>query len=153
MSSNDCISASTAASLLGVTSQTVRNWIRAGKLEGWQGTNGRWSVKRGSLDLADLSTKMPASGADDLERRLSSLGQTVDALQNERAAVQQTLEAVERERDRHRADAAALRDAAIRMNLMSRDVATAVRQMLDVLEQQSELVSQLLAPSTVSELQ
>ena len=41
---------STAAKILGVTTHTVRNYLDAGKLEGFALPGGMWRVYRDSLD-------------------------------------------------------------------------------------------------------
>ncbi|WP_194819307.1 helix-turn-helix domain-containing protein [Nocardia sp. XZ_19_385] len=45
----DLISVKTAATLLGVDSNTIKNWIKAGQLQGWL-LNGRmWRVERDAV--------------------------------------------------------------------------------------------------------
>ncbi len=49
---NDSVPASIAAEVLSVTSQTIRNWVRAGIVAGYRDDTGHFHVKAGELEAA-----------------------------------------------------------------------------------------------------
>ncbi|MGW4121367.1 helix-turn-helix domain-containing protein [Nocardia sp. NPDC004711] len=58
------ISVKTAADLVGMSPQTIRNWIKTGDLEGFRVKNGPWRVNRDELlDLVQPVRPGSAGGA------------------------------------------------------------------------------------------
>lgn len=140
-----------AAKRLGVTPQTVRNWLASNKLGGQRRQSGRWEVDpqsvaevRGALSQASAQGHELAA----IESRLEELVTTVDAM---RAQLQEDLEGAERERSQHRAEVIALRGAALEVNAAAQALHGGVDQMLEVLSHQSQALSHLLGPGTVSD--
>ena len=143
-----------AARRLGVTPQTVRNWIAGERLTGWR--QGRaWVVDAASLE-ACAATRPAAPPAArkpaEVEERLRELTAAVDRLVARESDSAMLLEALQRERDRFRAEAASAKAAALRVNAAARETDKAVRQLLDVMEAQADALTQLLAPSTAEDL-
>jgi transposase len=142
-----------AAARLGVTTQTVRNWIRRGDLDAR--LRGRtWVIDGASLQR--LATTRPRrsdrASSGPIEDRLEDLTAAVERLTASQSTSAELLEALRRERDRFRAEAAASKEAALRVNSAARDTHRAVRQLLDVLEHQADALTQLLAPGSPEDL-
>jgi hypothetical protein len=76
----------------------------------------------------------------------------VNALGNSNAAAERLLEATERERDKHRAEAAAVREAALRLVASAQETNSAVSGLLGVLQSQQDALIQLLAPGSPADL-
>lgn len=146
MSSRSILTATEAAAKLGVSSQSVRNWIRGGNLIATKGQNGRWLVAADSVEhrCRLLGRDRLCLGASDAPRAESGRTAGDDS--------ERLIAALERERDRHRSDAAAARAAAIELNAAAREIDGAVRHLLDVLTRQSDALTQLLAPGTPEDL-
>lgn len=138
-----------AAEALGVSTQTVRNWIKDGKLEGWKSPNGRWHVDDRSLrDCAGGRGATDGTIADKLDR----LSADVAALGEADRLSARLLEAAERERDRYRADAAAIRDTALQLVAAADETQQAVTLLLEIMARQRDALSQLLAPGSPQDL-
>jgi hypothetical protein len=58
------------------------------------------------------------------------------------------LKALERDRDRHRADAVAARETAIRLNAYCEELVAALSRLVDAMRQQLAAVDQLLLPGS-----
>jgi excisionase family DNA binding protein len=153
--------ASEVASRLAVTSQAVRDWIHAGNLAARK-EGRRWLVdakdferfaqaRRGREQLTPVAVgdQHRTVGVEDQLRRLA---EAVARLGEREAASARLVEALERERDRFRAEAAASKEAALRVNAAAREIDTAVRRLLDVLELQADALTQLLAPASPEDL-
>lgn len=144
----DNVGASEAARRLGVTSQTVRDRIRAGSLTGRKDDRGRWRVPEDVLPVAPAALEDdPSIGArvDHLEHELAELR----AAQDRGAHVSDALAA---ERDRYRAEAVAARDAAARLNIAVAEASATARSLLNALDAQTESLTQLLAPGSPADL-
>lgn len=147
-------SATEAARALEVSPQTVRNWIRNGTLAGRK-SNGTWRVEVRSVEtrLAERPAKLShALPPTEVQSRIDELASSVQRLLERDQAAERLLASTERERDRFRAEALAAREAALRVNAAARETDAAVRHLLDVLRQQSEALTQLLAPGSAEDL-
>jgi Helix-turn-helix domain len=145
---------SNAALRLSVTPQTVRNWIRSGTLKAKK-DNGIWVVDSASVERCAAARPLPAAGvrADGgTEKRLEDLTAVVAALVARERSAEDLLEALQRERDRFRSEAATAKEAALRVNAAARETQAAVRQLLAVLELQTDALTQLLVPSSLEDL-
>lgn len=144
-----------AAEELGLSSQRVRDLIRAGKLEACKRSNGRWLIDATSFRsyLASGDAQKPRRPTHrEIARRLNELSAAVTALvESDRTSVS-LLDAVERERDRYRADAAAVREAALRLLASAEDTQNAVVTLLNVMRTQGDALAQLLAPGSPQDL-
>jgi hypothetical protein len=156
MTSDGRITVGRAASELGLSPQAVRNLIRAGKLVANKAPNDRWR-----LDGRSVSSYLAAHGrkkqhdavaADEIKRRLDDLTRSIDVLMDADRSSVRLLEALERERDRYRADAAAVRAAALGLVASAQDTQSAVAQLLEVLQRQGDALVQLLAPGSPQDL-
>ena len=104
-----------AADQLWVTTQTVRDWLRAGRLRGRKGPSGRWEVEDASVEelRSELKRGTPRvdyrKGAQLFEAKVATLEAKVSEI-SQRAA------SMEFERDRFRAGALAARGAALELN-------------------------------------
>lgn len=138
-----------AAEVLGVTTQTVRNWIDSGKLKGSKGLNGRWQI-----DAVSLHERAEAHGAADhaIALKLDRLSVDVTAMMEADRASTRLLAAVERERDRYRVDAASIRDAALQLVAAADETHQAVAALLEIMARQRDALSQLLAPGSPHDL-
>ncbi|HUX86329.1 MAG TPA: hypothetical protein VMW65_04955, partial [Chloroflexota bacterium] len=67
-------------------------------------------------------------------------------------AAERLVRAIEADRDRYRADAATSREAALRVNAAARDLRDVVQRLVGVLDEQSEALTQLLAPATPADV-
>jgi chromosome segregation ATPase len=148
------ITVSEASRRLGRCPQTVRNWLGRGKLSGSQEQGNRWLVEAKSVDelLAELGRKEPDNDIAALRREVNRLASVVEELRKEGPRSASEIEALERERDRYRADAVAMRQAALSLNAASGDVHEAVSQALSVLRHQQDALAQLLGPGTPQDL-
>jgi excisionase family DNA binding protein len=137
---------------LSVTQQAVRDWIRAGELAARK--HGRiWLVD--ARDLERFAGTRPARqqpASDSVGDQLRELTEAVAQLGEREAASARLVEALERERDRFRAEAAASKEAALRVNAAAQEIDKAVRRLLEVLELQADALTQLLAPSSPDDL-
>lgn len=146
---------SQAAGELGLSTQAVRNLIRSGKLEAGKDPEGRWLIDSTNLSeyLALYGRSKPASpGLDRIEERLDELSRSVASLRESNASATQLLEMTERERDKYRADAAAVREAALRLVGSAQETNSVVSGLLNVLQQQEDALVQLLAPGYLDDL-
>jgi helix-turn-helix protein len=144
-----------AAAELGLSTQAVRNLLRSGKLAGYKDPEGRWLIEVESLTeyLALHGRHKPAvPGLGELERKLDELTRAVGSLQESNFAAARLLEVTERERDSHRAEAAAARETALRLIGSSRETRAAVFQLLTAVEHQEEALVQLLTPGSLEDL-
>ncbi len=149
------MSVTTSAHELGCSRQTIRNWLHEGKLAGAQRENGRWDVDAAGVNdhLVKLGRKRSASSdTTELAGEVRRLATVVEELEQRESSAATALEALTRERDRYRAEAATMREAAIRLNAAAADAHGAMRQTLTVLEQQREALAQLLAPGSPDQL-
>ena len=141
-----------AATQLGVTPQTIRNWLANHKLDGHQDGRKRvWRVTTQSVEAATPRTpgiRLSAASGDGIP----AVRQMLEQLLARETSAERVLTAVERERDRYRADAAAVREAAIRVNRAADDLRQVIPSLVGVLEEQSDALAQLLGPTTPAEL-
>jgi hypothetical protein len=140
---------------LGLTSQGVRDLIRAKKLDGVKDPEGRWLVTTKSLAryIAEHGTRTTTDpGIDRMERRLDDLARSVETLLESNGVGSKLLTATERERDKHRAEAAAVREAALRLVASAQETNGAVQRLLGVMQRQEEALVQLLAPGSLDDL-
>jgi excisionase family DNA binding protein len=153
---NDCkstlptskITAREAATRLGVTPQTIRNYVRAGKLEGDKDAAGLWRVSAETVERMSSRPALPV----DVVARVSRLAEEVGKLRGRADTADQLVAALERERDRFRGDAAAAREAALILVGNARELDAATRTLLTALEAQANALVQLLAPATAEDL-
>lgn len=138
-----------AAKELGVTTQTIRNRIKSNKLEGWRDSNGRWHVNPASLGACD---EAPGVSGDTIALKLDRLSADVKAIMDTDRASGRLLDAVERERDRYRADAASIREAALQLVAAADETHQAVAALLRIMARQRDTLSQLLAPGSPQDL-
>jgi predicted transcriptional regulator len=144
-----------AAARLGVTGQTIRNWLSSGDLRGRR-TGRAWEVEVPSIEEA-LAVRRASSrdihpGTSDAERQLRALESAVEELRRARESDATRIEALEQERDRYRADALAARAAALRSISSSEKLDESTRQLLDALKEQREALIQTLAPGSPADL-
>ncbi len=103
---------------------------------------------------------LPAGGSratrtvalDALLQRLDRIEERVGQVAASQAAAEEAREALARERDQHRADAAAAREAALRLTGVARDAVGASRQLLEALEGQADAIAQLVGPGSPRDL-
>jgi hypothetical protein len=148
------LSVTEAAGRLLVTGQTVRNRLKRGELDGRK-QGAKWVVDAESVDKAAselTATPLKPVASAGVEERLERLTKAVERLARREAASSELVAALQRERDRFRAEAAASKEAALRVNSAARETDQAVRQLLDVLALQSDALTQLLAPSSPEDL-
>jgi excisionase family DNA binding protein len=144
-----------AADELGLSTQAVRNLIRSDKLDGHKDPGGRWRIDAASVSdrVAKYGRRKRAeSDVRGIERTLDELARSIDFLLESERSSARLLDAVERERDRHRADAATARDAALRLVASAQDTDSAVSELLGVLQKQRDALVQLLAPGSPQDL-
>lgn len=152
---SEFISVGTAATELGRSTQTMRNWLDKGRLVGRRRANNDWEVKQDSVDaaVAQFGRKDASiSRLADLSAEVRRLAEVVDEIQRDKTNPSESLGAVAKERDRYRAEAATMRAAARSLNAGAQDVNGAVRQLLSVLERQSDAITSLLGPPSPEEL-
>jgi hypothetical protein len=145
---------SDAALRLAVTPQTVRNWIRSGTLKAKK-QDGIWAVDAASIERCAAARPLRAARErvdGSTEKRLEDLAALVATLAAREHTADDLLEALQRERDRFRSEAASAKEAALRVNAAARETHAAVRQLLAVLELQTDALTQLLAPSSLQDL-
>jgi excisionase family DNA binding protein len=142
------ITAREAATRLGVTPQTIRNYVRAGKLEGDKDAAGSWRVSAEAVERMSTRPALPG----DVVARVSRLAEEVGELRGRADTANQLVAALERERDRYRGDAAAAREAALILVGNARELDAATRTLLTALEAQANALVQLLAPATPEDL-
>lgn len=146
------ISASEAAERLGVSSQTIRNWAKTKKVKARK-VAGKYWVELSSVGATRLPDAPAGEPSSIHEARLKELEARVDQLAAAQASgADSNLSAAEAERDRSRAEASSAREAALRVNAASEELAKAVRGLLDVLTLQSDALRQLLAPASLEDL-
>jgi hypothetical protein len=133
----------------------VRDLIHAEKLDGFKDPEGRWLITSESLDryIVEHGTRAAAEpGIARIERRLDDVVRSVEKLRESNAVGTELLAATERERDRHRADAAAVREAGLRLVASAQETNEAVQGLLGVLQRQQDALVQLLAPGSLDDL-
>jgi Helix-turn-helix domain len=143
------------AKKLGLSTQAVRNLIRSGKLKADKDPEGRWLIDAASADryLAEYGRRNPApAGMERVEERLGELARSVESLRESNVSATQLLETTERERDKHRAEASAVREAALRLIGSAQETNLVVAGLLKVLKQQEDALVQLLAPGSLDDL-
>jgi predicted transcriptional regulator len=143
-----------AAEELGVTSQTVRNQVRAGLLAGRKDDRGRWRVEASSVQ-ASLDTHGRGAHGDATASLRSDVRRLATALEELRAnwtLASDGADMLRGERDRYRAEAAAARSAAVSLIAAAREVEGAVKQTLKILDLQADALVQLLAPGSPEDL-
>jgi hypothetical protein len=155
-SNGEWVRVSALAQRLGLSSQAVRDLIRAGKLKGTKDPEGRWLIEAESAEAyAATHARGKADGAADIariEKKLDELATSVSSLRQENPLATRLLETTERERDKHRADAAAVRETALRLAASAQETHVAVSGLLNVLRGQQEALIQLLAPGSPADL-
>ena len=137
MPPNKYLTTGAAADELGVSTQTVRNFLRASSLQGAKSESGRWRV-----DAASVEEYLAANGSKlerpDTRDRIDELTVAVRELSARDVAAERLVADFQRERDRYRADAAAAKGAALAVNAAARELDHAVRSMLEVLAAKSQ---------------
>ena len=153
---DDRIGAGQAADELGLSTQGVRDLIRAQKLDATKGPNGRWSINATSVEgyLEEHGRKRgrTQSDVDSMRERLAELGQSIAVLMEDRRSSDRLFQALERERDRYRADAVASRAAAAAILASTKDTYSAVEGLLDALRKQENALTQFLTPGSLQEV-
>jgi hypothetical protein len=153
-----------AAEILDVSEQTVRNWCRQRLLECEVKSPRKWFVDRTSVERYHADHPRPGRSAEafpsppessdtlaSLREELLRLSKAVHDLRD-RSGDSSELEAIEWQRDHYRADAAAVRAAAISINTAAQELRAVLVSLLAVLDTQSEALSQLLAPASPQDL-
>lgn len=146
-----------------MSDQTVRNRVRSGPLRGRKDASGYWQVEAASVEEylaahglefaeADLADGAVASRIEELNVKVDALLARDAASAGLVAALERECASLGRERDHHRADAAAAKAAALDVNAAARELDGGVRSMLEVLRRQSDALTQLLAPGSPDEL-
>jgi hypothetical protein len=155
MSAQEWIRVTTAAGQLGLSSQAVRNLIRADKLNAVKDPEGRWLIDAASADeyLAARGRHKPETlGLPGVERGLHELALEVRRLSETRATAALLLEEAERDRDRYRSEASAAKAASLALISASRETRAAVSGLLDSMRHHEDALIQLLTPGTAEEL-
>lgn len=159
MTSNASVGVGQAADALGVTTQTIRNWIGSNKLKASKGRNGRWQVDAASLrdcaqalDAAGNVRRTASAESNEIALKLDRLSGEVTAMMEADRSSERLLAAVERERDGYRADAASVREAALQLVAAADDTYQAVATLLKIMARQRDALSQLLAPGSPRDL-
>jgi excisionase family DNA binding protein len=134
-----------AAERLGLTTQAVRNRIRAGTLPGTKDERGRWRIPSGAVPRAPLTAVIP----DSLDDRVAALERELGALREAQAHREADLQ---NERDRHRADAVAAREVALHLNAAVAEARAAAQSLLNALDAQADALTQLLTPGSPADL-
>jgi hypothetical protein len=154
---SELVTASEAAIMLDVSSETVRKYLLAGKLSGQRNDSGRWYAKRASVEahlaMFGQSTRPHISNHRELAAEVRRLAEAVDRLERRETGSSEDRAALARERDRYRADASTMRETALQLNAAAQEAGGALRQVLAVLEHQSAALSQLLTPGLPQDLQ
>lgn len=140
------VGASEAARRLGLTPQAVRDRIRLGTLPGHKNERGQWRVPEAALPAA---ANEPAAT---LAKRVAALEREVEVLRTARGEHDGLLAAIAADRDRHRADAIAAREAALQLNVTIAELRASVRSLLNALDGQAHALTQMLAPGSPEEL-
>jgi predicted site-specific integrase-resolvase len=142
------VSVTETAKLLGLTPQAVRDRIRAGSLPGQKDDRGRWRIPPHAVPAASgVSAESQA-----VDARLATVERQVADLVDARELHIEFVSTLSAERDRYRADAAAAREAAARMNVALAETRDTVRSLLNALDAQSEALTQLLTPGSPADL-
>jgi hypothetical protein len=155
MQSTLWIRVSQLAEELGLSNQAVRDLIHAGKVSAAKDPEGRWLIdgeSARSYVAAHAPAKTATSDVKRLEEKLDRLVSGLGELQSANATAQQLLAATERERDAHRAEASAVREAALRLVSSAQETHTAVSGLLNVMKGQQDALIQLLAPGSPADL-
>lgn len=143
-----------AARALGETPENTRLRLLRKELVGEQrGKGRRWHVEAESL--ARLVDLRPARASvdrriDQLTAEMREIAAEVEHLRT-RAGTAEELHTVRRERDRYRAEASTMREAAIRANAAQRAAAKGFRDVLDALDYQADALTELLGPRSPEE--
>ncbi len=145
------MSTGAAAKALNVTPQTVRDWIRAGRLKAGRAANGRFSVDAASVEML-AGSRSSSAAATPADPALADILRALRELQAQELASARLLEAVERERDRYRAEASAMREAALQLSAAASETDAGVRHLLEVLGRQRQALVQVLTPNSPEEL-
>jgi hypothetical protein len=87
-----------------------------------------------------------------VQQQLAQLTAIVDGLVERDRAAGDRLAAIEDERDRYRAEAAAAKEVALRVNAAAREAGEGTRKLLEALELQADALSQFLAPGSPADL-
>jgi hypothetical protein len=150
----ETLSTGAAAALLNATPQSIRDWVRDGRLLGQKGANGRFRVDRASAELLRRE-RVPGSEpahAAEVVATLADISTEVEHLRDRDELYERLLAQLEAERDRYRADSSTLRGAAIELLAAARETDAGVRALLGALDRQSEALVQLLGPGTPGDL-
>ena len=146
-----------AAAHLGVSTETIRQRLQSGELQGDREPNGRWLVRKTTVDarLAKVGKKNRSDWndrpeeIDDLQELRDRVGRLEDRLQ----AAEQELQRVIGERDRYRAEASTLRATAIHFQASAHEASVALRAALAGLENaQSQSLSAMLGPRSPGDI-
>jgi excisionase family DNA binding protein len=142
------ISATEAAKRLGVSSQTIRNWIGTGDLRATKQRD-RWVIDPDSLAvLGKRRGVLRASTAPpELAIQVGELIRMVSAISDRQDELMRSMDSLRQERDRFRAESATARESALAANAVAAKTQEAVGQLLEALQLQTNSVSQLLLPA------
>jgi chromosome segregation ATPase len=150
-----------AAEQLGENVETTRLRLVHRQLKG-EKRGRRWFVEPQALakEVAERGgTRSPLARIDSLEANVGALAAEVERLGVEFAELRDRpndptleLEVLRRERDRYRAEASTLREAAIRANAGQRSIAAGFRKVLDAVDENADALTELLGPRDVSDL-
>lgn len=136
------------AERLGLTTQAVRDRIRAGTLPGTKDERGQWRIPSRAVP----STPGAAASPSSLDDRVAALEHELGTLRNARDAQAHRQADLQRERDRHRADAVAAREVALHLNAAVTEARAAAQNLLNALDAQSDALTQLLTPGSPADL-
>jgi len=146
----ETISVAEAAKRLGCTTQTVRNWLQAGKLTGHQtGKRRIWHIDEASVPQP---TRPGSTSLLVVSGEAHEVLEQLRELMDRELAAERLVRAIEADRDRYRAEAATSREAALRVNAAARELREVVRRLVGVLDEQAEALTQLLAPATPADV-
>lgn len=160
---DDWVSLKQAAQQLDENAETTRLRIGRGELRGEQrGRGGRWFVEPQSLAnlvSARGGSQRPEARIGSLESKIDQLTSAVEQLRSDMQGLRSDpieqrvdLETLARERDRYRAEASTLREAAIRANAGQRSMAEGFRKVLDAVDENANALSELLGPQSPADV-
>jgi hypothetical protein len=150
---SDWLPLKAAARELRLDPERARQLAQAGTLVGEKrGGRNAWFIDPQSL-AKELKVRGGPweDGVAKLAAEVRSLAGQVAALEGAGAGARSESGA-EAERDQYRAEAATMREVATRANAAHRDTIAGFRQVLEAMEEQTNLVSELLGPRTLAEL-
>lgn len=150
---SDWIPLKAAAPELRLSQEMTRQLVDSGPLVGEQrGGRNQWFIDPQSLANEVAKRGGPWMNAvDTLAAEVRTLGERVAALEGS-GRVSSPEGRTATERDHYRAEASTMREVAIRANAAQRAAFASFRQMLEAMDEQTNLVSELLGPRTPVDL-